>query len=184
MVATSRQVVTADELLARGEDERCELIRGELVEMSPTSTGHGIVTSRLATALLVYAQTSAAIHTWIGEIGYIIERNSDTVVAPDIAIVSREQARGAKPTTRGYFPFPPLIAIEVKSPHDTEAAIAGKLSLYLGANVQEVWWVRPEGGFVTIHRPDGPIDLLRDGDTLTSELLPGFSLDLGALFAE
>jgi Uma2 family endonuclease len=176
--------MTAEELLALGEECRCELLEGELVEMSPTSVGHMVVTSRLAEALLLYFRANPIGRAWVGEGGYIIARGPDTVVAPDIAVVSLEQARDATPTTRGFFPFAPLIAIEVKSPWDREAAIARKLALYLEANVPEVWWVRPDHSIVTIHRPDGPLDLLRSGDALTGAVLPGFSLDLAALFAE
>jgi Uma2 family endonuclease len=75
-----------------------------------------------------------------------------------------------------------MIAIAVKSPSDREAEIARQLGLYLEGGAQEVWWVRPAERTVAIHRLDDPLELLRSGDTLTTDALPGFALPLAAVF--
>ena len=184
MVSTQPKLVTVDDLLELPSDLRCELIEGHLVEMSPTQNAHIVVTSRLSRQLGRYFDDNPEMgDVWIGEGGYIVGRDPDTVAAPDLAIVSVDQAKQGSADGRGFMPFAPIIPVEIKSPNDTEAEIARKLSLYLEAGALEVWWVRPAHKTITIHRPDGSIDLLRVGDTLTSDILPGFRLELGDLFA-
>ena len=177
-------LTTIEELLKLPGDVRCELIEGNLVEMSPTQAAHVVVTSRLVTGLVLYFATHAGSGAlWVGEGGYIVQRNPDTVLVPDLAIVSSEQVAGHTAATRGFLSFVPMIVVEVKSPSDREAKIAERLGLFLEGGAQEVWWVRPDEKSITIHRPDGPFDLLREADTLASELLPGFALPVTDLFA-
>jgi Uma2 family endonuclease len=48
-----------------------------------------------------------------------------------------------------------------------------------------VWIVDPDARTVTIHRPDGSANLVREHETLTGEdVLPGLSLDLTEVLAE
>ena len=176
--------MTIEELLELPGDVRCELIEGQLIEMSPTQEAHVVATSRLNRKLAVYVDGHPEIgDLWTGDGGYIVARNPDTVLVPDLAIVSPEQATGRTTDGRGFLPFVPMIPIEIKSPSDREAEIARRLGLFLKAGAREVWWIRPAEKSILIHRPDGPVELLREGDTLMSELLPGFSLAVADLFA-
>lgn len=174
---------TIEDLLELSGDVRCELIEGRLVEMSPTQEQHGEVASQLNMALVLYLHEHPIAKLRIGEAGYIVERNPDTVLVPDLAVISLEQWAQRSKDGRGYYQFVPMIVVEVKSPSDREGEIARRLGLFLTGGAQEVWWVRPDEKSITIHRPDGPIDLLREDDTLTSELLPGFALPVVDLFA-
>ena len=185
MVATAPKLFTVEDLLELPGDVRCELIEGELVELSPTQEAHVVVASRLNEELVVYFRSHREIGAlWIGEGGYIVRRGPDTVLAPDLAVVGVDQTQGRGPRGTGFLSFVPMIPVEVKSPSDSEARIARRLALYLEAGAREVWWARPTNQTITVHRPDGPIDLLRVGDALTSHLLPGFRLELSDLFAD
>ena len=176
--------MTVEDLIKMPGDVRCELIDGELVELGLTQEAHVVVTSRLNEELVVYFRSHREIGAlWVGEGGYIVRRNPDTVLAPDLSIVGVDQLRGRGPQGTGFLTFVPVIPVEVKSPSDTEARIARRLARYLEAGVSEVWWARPAHQTITVHRPDGAIDLLRVGDTLTSHLLSGFRLALSDLFA-
>ncbi|MFO7901446.1 MAG: Uma2 family endonuclease [Pirellulaceae bacterium] len=76
----------------------------------------------------------------------------------------------------GFFPGPPDLAGEIRSPHDKTHDILDKIALYLEFGVQVVWDVDPKARIVTVYRPDGGTELFREGDTLTEQsLLPGFS---------
>jgi len=184
MVAVAPKLFTAEDLLELSGDTRFELIEGQLVEMSPTQESHVMVTSRLSRALGRYFDANPDRgDVWVGSGGYIVMRSPDTVTEPDLCIVSADQAAGRSGRGNGYMPFAPMIPVEVKSPNDTEPEIAKKLGLYLAAGVVEVWWARPMHGTVAIYRPDGMIELLREGDALSSDVLPGFQIELRELFA-
>jgi Uma2 family endonuclease len=181
MVAT--KLVTVNDLEAFGEDDvRRELLEGELIEMSPTSAGHWVVTSRLLLSLADYLKTSAVGHLWGAETGFIIQRDPDTVVSPDIAITTADT--GQKPTIddKGYVTELPILVVEIKSPTDREAQIARKLGLYLAAGVPEVWWVRPQQRQISVHRPDAATETIVDG-SLQSPRLPGYQFGVWDLFA-
>jgi Uma2 family endonuclease len=53
---TATPVITGEELLAMGDIGPCELIDGRIVPMSPTGGRHGIVGSRLGSALSFFVQ--------------------------------------------------------------------------------------------------------------------------------
>ncbi|HEV3047924.1 MAG TPA: hypothetical protein VGY13_11265 [Solirubrobacteraceae bacterium] len=53
----------------------------------------------------------------------------------------------------------------------------------MSSGVRELWLVDPDARSVTRVRPDGRADeTLGEGETLTSELLAGFDLAIGAIF--
>ncbi|MGH2829646.1 MAG: Uma2 family endonuclease [Actinomycetota bacterium] len=61
-----------------------------------------------------------------------------------------------------------------------------KRDLYARFGVDEYWIVDPDADRVEIHRLDqdtyGPPQILQPGNVLTLRMLPGFSLDISALF--
>lgn len=182
MVAT--KLVTVNELVAFGEDDvRRELLEGELIEMSPTSIGHWVVTSRLLLSLADYLKSNPVGHLWGAETGFILRRNPDTVVSPDLAVTAAGRGQTPSVDDRGYVSEIPLLVIEVKSPTDREAQIARKLGLYLSAGVQEVWWVRPQQRQVSIHRPDSAPETMADGALACPNILPGYRFGLWDLLA-
>jgi Uma2 family endonuclease len=182
MVATKQ--VTVEDLENLPEDLRVELIDGELIEMSPTSLDHVVITSRIVLFLNVYEAERRSIRSWVGEGGYIFRRGPDTVLVPHISIVTKAQLRGLKLGQRGMINVIPTIAVEVKSPSERESHIARKLSIYLESGVREVWWVRPDDRQITVHRQDeAPLAFSGDAVMERPDILPGFSLSLVELFA-
>ena len=181
MVAT--RLVTASELESFGEDDvRRELLEGELVEMSPTGAGHWVVTSRLLLSIADYLKENPVGYLWGAETGFIIQRDPDTVVSPDIAITPADHRRKPTIDDKGYVTELPILVIEIKSPTDREAQIARKLGLYLAAGVPEVWWVRPQQRQISVHRPDAATETIVDG-SLQSPRLPGYQFGVWDLFA-
>ena len=186
MVASApTRLLTVEDLLRLSDEPRCELIEGELVELSPAHKRHGVIQNRFARRLGRYFDAHPDLgDVWVGDTGFVVGDALDTVCIPDAAVLTPEQsAYGEVDETPEYMPFVPLIPVEIKSPSNTEAQIAKKLSLYLAAGAREVWWVRPTQRTVTVHRPDGVIEVLRIGDTLVTDALPGFRMELSDLFA-
>ncbi|MCA9835552.1 MAG: Uma2 family endonuclease [Trueperaceae bacterium] len=54
---------------------------------------------------------------YAAETGFVLERDPDTVRAPDIAFVKQERLEHVK--AKGFFPGTPDIAVEVISPGDS-----------------------------------------------------------------
>ncbi|NBC14172.1 MAG: Uma2 family endonuclease [Gammaproteobacteria bacterium] len=76
----------------------------------------------------------------------------DGVKVADVAWLSDDfLARHGEATP---YPEAPELCVEILSPSNTAAEMAGKAALYLQAGAREVWLV-DEAGHRTIHGPDG-----------------------------
>ena len=174
---------TAKELLHLPEDGyRYELVKGELIRISPTGARHGSLTSRLHRRLADYVEDRQLGVICAAETGFQLEQNPDTVRAPDISFVSKARV----PSTgipEGYWPFAPDLAVEVVSPGDRYDEVLAKVMAFLAAGTQIVWVVDPKTRTVSVHRSGQQVQLLCEGDALSAEpLLPDFSCDVSDLF--
>ena len=166
-----------------GEDDRCELWRGVIVEMSPVKSTHSKVAFRLGTTLGAYALRTGVGEVWPGDAGLTIEDGPDTVVSPDLSFIPADVAARLSDDVPGFPRVVPPLAVEIKSPSDTEKEIAAKLAMYLDAGVGEIWWVRPRQRTITRHWPDRDPVVLRAGETVTDvAALPGFSMAVDDAF--
>ena len=179
--------VTADELLAMPHDgTRHELVRGELRAMSPAGHRHGRVAAEIAFQLRLWLQPWPQQDrpgvVYAAETGFWIERDPDTVRAPDVAFVTRSRVASlADP--HGFFPGAPDLAVEVLSPSDTFHAVQQKAFQWLDAGARVVWVVDPDGGTVTVIRARDAIRVLQPDDTLDEpELLPTFAVRVTSFF--
>jgi Uma2 family endonuclease len=157
-----------------------ELWAGELVRMSPTKGRHTVSAGRLVKHLGAYLVQHPIGEICIAEGGFRTGPE-ESLRCPDAGYVSNE--RLADVPLDDYFPFAPDIAIEVWSPDNTEQEMNQKASDYLAHGARAVWVLRPRDRTVRVHRPDKPVEILRDGDLLTGDdILPGFSVAFSALF--
>lgn len=176
-------IMTAEQLEQAGDLGRCELLRGELVMMSPAGSRHGDVANNLAFHLTLHAKATGQGKVKAAETGFILERNPDTVRAPDVAFV--RASRLHLDTREGFFPGPPDLAVEVLSPGDGAGEVLEKVQQWLDAGCERVWIADPPRGTITVHRKDNPVRVWREGETLVDEsLLPGFSLPVSDVFAD
>ena len=185
------EIATADDLLAAGDIGRCELVRGELLMMSPAGFEHGVITQRIAAFLHGYVSGYVSGRrlgvVTAAETGFVLARSPDTVRAPDVAFVAESRLPHGR--TVGYFEGAPDLAIEVLSPSDIrdEAARAranGKISDWLAAGCVEVWSVDPASRTVTVHSMSGVVTLASEADSFVSQAVPGLSVGLADLFAD
>jgi Uma2 family endonuclease len=79
--------------------------------------------------------------------------------------------------------FVPDLAIEVASASDTYDSLLRKKERYRRAGTTEVWLISAENAEIAIYRPDQD-RILHAGDTVSSELLPGFAITVNDLFRE
>lgn len=158
------------------EGERYELIKGELYVTTQPHTRHQIACTRIATALNNWSQSGLG-GVAIGAPGVIYA--DDEAVAPDVVWVSA--ARLAEILARdGKLHGSPELVIEMLSPGkaNEERDREKKLELYSRRGVQEYWIADWRAVTIDIYRPvEGELRLIqtiREGETLTSPLLPGF----------
>ncbi|OGO41829.1 MAG: hypothetical protein A2Z04_02440 [Chloroflexi bacterium RBG_16_57_9] len=158
-----------------------ELVRGELIEMSPPGGQHGRIALRVGSRLLAHVE-SRQLGQVIVESGFRLESNPDTVRGPDVSFMAASRIpAGGIPT--GFISGAPDLAVEIVSPGDTVDEIQAKVDDYLSHGTQQVWVIHPATQSVTVYDADGTTQRLRKDDLLDGgEVVPGFSARVGELF--
>ena len=183
-MTVARQAMTADELF-RLPDDNCRhaLVRGELQRMTPAGFRHGAIAANLTAPVFQHVRKHRLGIVCGAETGFVLERNPDTVLAPDLAFVRRERipASGVPAT---FWDGAPDLAVEVLSPGDSRRETAAKVSAWLSAGARVVWVADPRDASVAVHEPGRPARRLGPTDVLDgAPLLPGFQLPVGDIFA-
>ena len=108
----------------------------------------------------------------------------DTVVQPDVVFVSRE--RRSLVTERGI-EGPPDLVVEVLSPKTRRLDRTTKMRVFARFGVRECWLVDPEAQTFEIFTLSGSAYVLvqaaSGSETASSDLFPGLTLSLEAIFA-
>ena len=179
MVAT--KLWTVEDVAQLPDDEyRYALIRGVLHRMPPTQGQHGFTVGNAAFHVRGFVGEHR-LGRMYDQSGFVLERDPDVLIAPDLAFVRRDRV----PDYQGYPRLAPDLVVEVISPSETGPTIEEKVALSLAAGVRLVWAVDPVRRTVRVRRPDGTDRLLAELDTLDGEdVLPGFRLPVARLFEE
>jgi len=160
---------------------RRELVRGEVREMAPAGGEHGSTSMDVGIRLGIFVIENRLGRVFAAETGFIIERDPDTVLAPDCAFVRAD--RVPRPMPRGYLPLAPDLAVETLSPDDRPGEVRDKIDRWLAAGVRQVWVIDPRRRTVSVHRPESPPRVLEEGGSLDGgDILPGFRAKVADLF--
>jgi Uma2 family endonuclease len=180
-MSTTTHQITAEELMKLPRDRfRYELVKGELLTMSPAGAEHGAVVVNLTAPLAVYVKANNLGVVFGAETGFILERNPDTVLAPDIAFIRRERIGTL---SKGYWEGAPDLAVEVVSPGESKNKIEEKTAKWLQFGSSAVWLVNPQTRTVEVRIANGQRKLLCEQDDLTGEdVVPGFRLPVSEIF--
>jgi Uma2 family endonuclease len=174
--------VTGDELYRMGDLGRTELVRGEIVHMSPTGFTHGYIETNVAAALKSFVKQRAAGRVFSGEVGIYTGRNPDTVRAADVAFISNE--RMAQVKSKSYLDVAPELVVEVLSPDDAWSDLMEKLDEYFACGVKLAWVIDPRTQQVYVYHAVTQVERFTVKDTLGGgDVLPGFSVPVAELFA-
>lgn len=179
------QRMTADEYLAweQPESPRTWLVDGEVVVNQPTLK-HQVLHGRLFWALRSWVQDGDRRGLVVSPLD--VRLDCRNVYAPDLLCYD---ASGA-PAMEAKAPYPiPDLAIEIRSPATWRYDVGTKKSVYEREGLPELWLVDGDASVLLVFRRSTPtsatFDIALECDrsaTLTSPLLPGFALDVGALF--
>ena len=176
-------LVTGEELLAMGEVGPSELVKGRIIQMSPTSGKHAICEVKFGRYLDTFVTQNKLGRVMGGEVGIYTSRNPDTVRAADVAFISNE--RYARWKQAGFLDVAPELVVEILSPDDRMTDIMRKLREYFDAGVKLVWVADPETKTVYAYRSMTDVREFGESDKLTGDdVLPGFSVLVASLFEE
>jgi Uma2 family endonuclease len=181
---TTRRRLTAEEFLYQPPDDlRSELVAGEVVREPPPGPEHGWLGVTIAYHLRRFLEEHP-LGRVLGESGYVLARDPDTVRGPDVSFVAEERW-AATPDKRRYFEGAPDLAVEIASPDDSRRQLAEKARSYLAAGARLVWVVWPGRETVEVYRRGSPPAVLSASATLDGgDVLPGFTLPLSRIFGD
>jgi Uma2 family endonuclease len=181
-MAITLPITTAAQLLHAEGLGRCELVRGELVMMTPAGFEHGRIVISLSTPLASFVKGQSLGVVTGAETGFQIARDPDTVRAPDVAFIRAERVPPSP--LMGFFPGAPDLAVEVVSPSDRATELLSKVQNWLEAGCRAVWVIDPLQRTVSIYRTDKPMAILHASDVLSGDdVVPGFSVPVAEIFA-
>jgi Uma2 family endonuclease len=168
--------------LYRREKRLCELVDGVLVEKAM-----GFRESCLAGVLLGCLRLSVVPRNAglvSGEAG-MMRLFPGLVRIPDVAFIAWDRIPGRRMPTEPIPDLVPDLAVEVLSTSNTPREMARKCQEYFDAGVRVVWLVDPEARTVAVYTAPDQYTLYDATQTLDGgDVLPGFALALGDLFAE
>lgn len=184
---TAKKLMTAEEFCdwvhqPEQDDKWFELVRGEVIELPPTTKPHGVVCANIGHIVgnFVFAQGRG--YLTCNDSGVILERDPDTMRGPDVAYY--EDANTFAELHPKYGEVPPRVAIEVLSPNDKANKVLRKINDYLRCGVGLVWVLDPEIRTVTVHQPGkSQVELMQDQELSGEDVLPGFRCRVADFFA-
>jgi Uma2 family endonuclease len=165
-------------------DLHMELIEGVIYAMPPTGEVHGSSGARFLFFIYGYVDSKKLGRVTTAETGYIVHTDEDgknTLLAPDVGFISK--ARMTPAPSLKYVPVAPDLAVEIMSPNDKAADIHLKINKYLQYGTRAVSVAYPESRTVVVHTLAGA-QTLHEHETLDGgDILPGFALRVGEIFA-
>ena len=173
---------TAEELLRLPTDgRRMELVKGKVYELPPAGARHGSVAINIGTLLNAHVRLNSLGHVFAAETGFVIHRNPDTVLAPDVAFVDQKRlSQDELPT--GFLELAPDLVVEVVSPSESAREVNEKAEAWLRAGTRRVWIINPANRSASVYRSPGDIHTLSEEDSFDGEdIVPGFVCHLGEL---
>jgi Uma2 family endonuclease len=181
--ATPRRRLTVDEYHRMGEagiltdDDRVELIEGELVAMAPIDSEH-IAATNMLNRMLVLAVGDRGIVS----VGNPVRLTRHSEPQPDFSVLKpRGDYRKTLPR-----PADTMLAVEVANTSlDYDRKV--KLALYARSGIPEVWIVNLAAGEVEVYQSpvaDNYTSVTRAGrlDSLTIKAIPGVLIPVARIF--
>lgn len=182
-ILPSRHRITVAEYHRMGEasifteDDRVELIEGEIIDMAPIGARHAACVGKLTDLFYSYKPLGAQV-----VVQNPVHLGEDSEPHPDIALVRPRKDRYA-----AAHPGPQdvLLLIEVA---DTSANydLSVKVPLYARYRIPEVWLVDLPGGYVEVFLEPGPegygeVRKYYPGERLQPKLLSGVTIDVAEI---
>jgi Uma2 family endonuclease len=168
--------------------ERLELIKGHIYKLSTPNSKHQIIVGKLHVRFYNFLEKKTC-KVFVSPFDVRLPRKNrtgdkeiTTVVQPDVFIVCDE----TKIDERGCCGAPDLV-VEVLSPGNSSHEVRTKFNLYEEAGVKEYWLINPEEEnlFIYLLNDEGKYSgakVYAAGDTVTSAIAQGFTIDVADIF--
>jgi Uma2 family endonuclease len=137
------RATTWNEFIALPDDDRRELVRGELVEIEVPTGLHEHIVAEIIGALIVWKRTHGGV---VLSSGYKVRIRADTAFMPDV----QYYAPGRVIPEQGLSDGAPDLVVEVISPSSVRYDQVEKLNGYASIGAREYWLIHPENR--TLHR--------------------------------
>ena len=181
--SATTKLLTADDLMrldSRGVHG--ELIRGEFHETMPARKFHSKVAAKIIYLLMTFVYPKKLGTVMSTELGVWLERDPDTVRAPDVAFFSIERM-SLDDEDPAFSNVVPDLVVEVASPNDTLRSIHEKCLMWTEFGALLVWSVHPSTRTVNVYQADGSFETFGMNDSIDGgEVLPGFSCEVRDVF--
>ncbi len=179
-MSSQTQATVEDLYRIRG---KAELVKGEMVLMSPTGGLPGYAALEIVVRLRQYARRKKRGHAIGDNVGFIVD-------LPDRKSFSPDAAYYVGPLTMKFVTGPPEFAVEVRSEGDVgpaaEQEMAERRADYFAAGTKVVWDIDLLGqDTVRVYRasdPEHPTVYRRGQSAEAEPALPGWSMAVDDLF--
>ena len=182
---TATKLTYEDYLLFPDDGLRHEILDGEHFVSPSPNLRHQIVIMNLFRALDTFVRGSRIGRLFFAPVDVLLSRHD--VVVPDLLFVRSERF---DLFTAANVQGSPDLLVEVLSPSGRKRDEVIKRDRYERTGVAEYWLVDPEVETVKVFRLEGgrygrpQLLSLRDGDSLTTPLLPSLEVPLADVFAD
>ena len=181
MVETRPTTLTYEDYLKTPDDERWELLRGELIMVPGPNTAHQRITLNLAFSLRTFVEKESLGEVFITP--YDVVFSHSNVLQPDLLFVSKEQQ---SIITDANIQGAPALVVEVISPSTASKDRELKREIYAEHGVSEYWLVDPDVRTISVmslqDRDFREVGNYGAGEVLSSPTLEGLVLDLASIF--
>ena len=183
MVTSTKPAVklTYEDYRKTPEDERYELIDGELIMAASPNRAHQTTQRELGWQMVSAVKTKELGEVFFAPFDVVLSEH--TTLQPDLIFVSKENA---DIITDANIQGAPDLVVEIISPSSVGTDWVTKRDLYARHGVKEYLLIHPIDRTVWVMRlKDGYLELvatLYEGDTLTTATIEGFSVGLSDIF--
>lgn len=184
-VVTADVKLTYDDFLLFPEDgKRHELIDGEHIVSPCPNTKHQETLGNIYWLVRSWLEGHSAGRVFLAPFDVVLSMFD--IVEPDLMYLSHERA--AAVLTSKHLVGAPELVVEISSPSTRRRDDTTKRRLYERHDVVEYWVVDPASDIVRVYHRSGtrfgkPVELSKkDGDVLSTRLLPGLELPLAKVF--
>ncbi len=178
----AKSKLTYEDYLKTPDDERYELLHGELIMAPSPGEAHQIISIRLGSQLHQFVEQAA-----LGQVfsaPYDVKLSETDVVQPDLLFVSNERSSIRTPNN---IQGAPDLVVEIQSPYTTKRDWNDKRALYARHGVTEYWLIDPEAHTVIVlllNEGDYEVaGLYGESSVVISPTIQGFSVTLDEIFS-
>lgn len=155
---------------------------GELIVMPPTGGETGKRNVKLIVQLALWNEQTQLGEVFDSSTGFTLPNKADR--SPDVSWVEKSRWEGLTAQQREKFiPLCPDFVIEILSPSDSLKKTQDKMQEYIDNGCRLGLLINRKKQQVEIYRPDREVEVLQAPQTISVDVLPGFTLNLRQIWA-